>query len=202
MVKQVKNIKLYHVTVATPYKVQLIAHQTLRVGNAPNPFFGFYENARAYPVTENGVNIAVKAVAWLKRVRAGTIVPASQQILANIAAEVAEHYVMLCRELIMEELRISEFAGEPPSRQTCIYAAETVEEARLWHATLGGTGTICEMTCTGTIHLADSRLLLADSEPLSVTRERARQYWRGEVGSHPYLETLFVGDAKITGFGL
>jgi len=171
-------------------------------GHADNPFFRFYESAREYPVTENGATIQVKAVAWLKRVKAGTILPASPQVLVNIAAEVTEHYVMLARELIMEELRVSEFNSEPPSRQKCLYAAETLEEARLWNATLGGAGTICELTCSGTTHCADSRLLLADSEPLSVTRDRARQYWRGEVGSNPYMETLFAGEATITDFGL
>lgn len=58
------------------------------------------------------------------------------------------------------------------------------------------------MTCTGIIHRADARLLLGDSEPLSVTKERARRYWRGEIGQDPEMETLFVGDAVITGFGL
>src|SRR5882672_7140958 len=125
MVEQVKNRKLYHVTVAAPYKTAFTANQVVLAGHADNPFFRFYESAREYPVTENGATIQVKAVAWLKRVRAGTILPASPQVLVNIAAEVTEHYVMLARELIMEELRVSEFNSEPPSRQKCLYAAET-----------------------------------------------------------------------------
>jgi hypothetical protein len=40
---------------------------------------------------------------------------------------------------------------------------------------------------------------LGGSEPLSVTRERARTYWRGEAGQNPEMETLFVGDAKVAG---
>jgi hypothetical protein len=202
MVEQVKDRKLFHVTVAAPYKTLLTANQIIKAGDAHNPFFGFYETARAYPITENGASVQVKAVEWLKRVRAGTLLPASQQILASIAAEVTEHYVMLAGELIMEELRVSEFGSKPPSWQTCLYTAETLAEARLWNTTLGGAGTICELTCSGTAHRADSRLLLADSEPLSVTRDRARQYWRGEIGSNPYMEMLFVGEAKVTGFGL
>jgi hypothetical protein len=43
--------------------------------------------------------------------------------------------------------------------------------------------------------------LLGDSEPLSVTRERARKYWQGEASESPQWETLFVGEAKVTGFG-
>ncbi|MFZ1885351.1 MAG: DUF2441 domain-containing protein [Rhodoplanes sp.] len=202
MVEQVKDHKLYHVTVTKPYKQAFTANQVVYIGDTDNAFFGFYEGAREYPVNENGAIVQVKAVAWLKRVRAGTIQPDSPQILANIAAEVTEHYVMLARELIMEELRITEFNSEPPSRQRCLFGCDSLEEARYWDQRIGGNGTICELTCTGKIHRADARLLLADSEPLSVTRDRARKYWRGEAGDNPEWETLFVGDATVTGFGL
>jgi hypothetical protein len=204
MVEQVKDRKLYHVTVSKPYKQAFNANQVVHMGGTDNPFFAFYEGAREYPITDTntGQTIQVKAVTWLKRVKAGTIQPHSQQILAAIAAEVTEHYVMLARELIMEELRITEFNSEPPSRQRCLYACDTVEEAKYWNGRIGDNGAVCELTCTGTIHRADARLLLGDSEPLSVTRDRARKYWRGEAGDDPKWETLFVGDATVTGFGL
>ena len=201
MAEAIESKKLYHVTVGTLYKAALTANQVLNIGASVNPYFGFYENAREYPITENGNVVHVKALAWLKHVRAGTINPASTQILATIAAEVAQHYVMLARELIMEELRISEFQEDPPSRQRCLYVAETIEGARRWKTMVGG-GTICELTCTGSAHRADANLLLEDSEPLSVTRDRARRYWRGEIGADPLLETLFVGKATVTAFDL
>jgi hypothetical protein len=109
---------------------------------------------------------------------------------------------MLCRELIMEEIRIAEFNSEPPSRQRCLYACDTLGEARHWKQFVGQGSTICELTCTGTIQRADAGLLLGDSEPLSVTKDRARKYWRGEAGADPQWETLFIGEAKTTGFGL
>jgi Protein of unknown function (DUF2441) len=122
--------------------------------------------------------------------------------LAQIAAEVTVHYVMLCRELLMEEIRTKEFDGEPPSRQRCLYCCESLEEAKHWLTRIGGGGTVCELTCTGAIHRADASLLLGDSEPLSETRERARRYWLGETSDSPEMETLFIGDAAVTGFGL
>ncbi|MET4121979.1 hypothetical protein ABIB85_008435 [Bradyrhizobium sp. JR1.5] len=142
---------------------------------------------------QNGITVELRAVEFLKQVEAGHV---NCPILPTIAVEVARHYVMLCRELIMEDIRLAEFKGEPPSRQRCLYACETPEEARHWKQLVGLGSTVCELTCTGTIHRADASHLLGDSEPLSVTRERARKYWRGEAGESPQWETLFVGDAQ------
>lgn len=201
MVQQVENHRLFHVTIQKTYKVALAIDQTIRLGDGYNPFFQFYENAREYAVAqENGTVMNVKAVSWLKHVRDGkiTVDPAR---LASIASDIAVHYVMLCRELIMEQVRRDDFKSEPPSRQRCLYACETLDQARHWNDRLGG-GSICELSCTGTIHRADAALLLGDSEPLSLTIARAKMYWRGERSNHPEWETLFVGDAKVVGFNL
>jgi hypothetical protein len=201
MVEKIKEQKLFHVTVAKSYKQSLVANQTVRVGDVHNPFFQFYEGSREYPITHNGATVNVKAVGWLRQVRDG-IISTSPDILARIGTEVAMHYVMLCRELIMEEIRRDEFNNEPPSRQRCLYACDTLAEAQHWNKRIGDNGVVCELTCTGTIHRADAKLLLGDSEPLSVTKDRARAYWRGAGGNNPEWETLFVGEAKVTGFGL
>lgn len=83
-----------------------------------------------------------------------------------------------------------------------LYLSETAEEARSSLPLLGGKGAVCELTCTGIIHRADSRLMVKASEPLSVTMEKTRAYWRGESSADPRVETLFVGDAEVTGCGL
>lgn len=200
MVEQVSGRRLFHLTETKPYKVALVPDQIVKVGESFTPFFGFYEGSRTYPVTlENGTTVQVPAVKFLKQVQAGNI---NSPMLPAIAAEVAQHYVMLCRELIMEDIRLAEFNGEPPSRQRCLYAADSIDEARKWKQQVGPESTVCELTCTGTIHRADASLLLGDSEPLSVTRERARRYWQGEAGESLQWETLFVGVAKVTGFDL
>jgi hypothetical protein len=135
MVERVSGRKLFHLTETKPYKNAFVADQVVQIGESYTPFFGFYEGARTYPVTvENGTTVQVPAVKFLKQVLAGNI---KSQMLPTIAAEVAQHYVMLCRELIMEEIRLAEFDGRPPSRQRCLYACESVEEARYWKQLVG-----------------------------------------------------------------
>lgn len=194
MVERVRNRTLYHLTETKLYKQAFVAGQVVKIGESYTPYFGFYETARTYPVTQpDGSVIQVPAVKFLKSAQSGEL---NCPQLSTIAAEVAVHYVMLCRELIMEEIRATEFSGAPPSRQHCLYTCSTVEEARYWKEFVGQKSTICELLCTGTIHRADASLLLGDSEPLSVTKDRARKYWRGDGGAQQW-ETLFVGQAKV-----
>ncbi|MGY4289144.1 hypothetical protein ACVWXO_008364 [Bradyrhizobium sp. LM2.7] len=200
MVEQVSGRKLFHLTETKPYKHALVMGQIIKIGDGYTPFFGFYESVLTYPVTlGDGSSVQIPAVQFLKEVRAGSV---NCPTLPTVATEVAQHYVMLCRELIMEDIRLTEFNGEPPSRQRCLYACDSVVQARSWKQHVGPASTICELTCSGTIHRVDASLLLADSEPLSVTRERARKYWRGEAGENPQWETLFAGEAKVTEFEL
>lgn len=203
MVEPIKSRKLYQVTVTTPYKQAFVKGQKATIGRDYTPFFRFFENVREYPVTDGstGVVSPVNAIDWLHRVRIGTI-QSPPQTVAAIAWEVSQHYLMLARELLMEQIRVGEFKGRPPSRQRCLYLAETAEEARSWLPLLGDQGSVCELTCTGTIHKGDSRQMVMLSEPLSVTTERARAYWRGDATAAPRWEILFVGDAEVTGLGL
>jgi hypothetical protein len=203
MVEKISDRKLYQITSTNNYKQAFVPNQQLTIGGEHNPFFRFYETALEYPITDGqpGTIINVNAVDWLYRVRAKTILT-SYEILAEKAFEVSQHYMMLARELIMEQIRLEEFGGEPPSRQTCLFLSDTVEEARTWIPLLGGQGAVCELICTGTILRADSRLMVKISEPLSVTKDKARAYWRGEASTDPRIETLFAGDAIVSAVGL
>ncbi|MCP3475842.1 DUF2441 domain-containing protein [Bradyrhizobium sp. CCGUVB1N3] len=203
MREQVENRKLYQVTVTNNYKRAFVPGEVIDIGTEHNPFFKFYETTLEYPIADGrtGAQINVNAVDWLHRVRTGNILT-SYEMLADKAFEVSQHYMMLARELIMEQIRLDEFDGKPPSRQSCLYLSETLDEARAWIPLLGGQGAVCELTCTGVIHRADSRLMVKVSEPLSVTKDKARAYWRGEASADPRMETLFVGRAIVTSIGL
>src|SRR4029077_20162471 len=122
MVERIDGQKLYQVTVTKGYKQAFAPDQKIEVGNERNPFFKFYETTLVYPVTngDTGVLENVNAIEWLFRVRDKTILTSYEMVAAK-AVEVSQHYMMLARELVLEQVRLEEFGSEPPSRQTCLY---------------------------------------------------------------------------------
>jgi hypothetical protein len=203
MVEKITDRKLYQVTSTNNHKQAFVLNQQISIRDEHNPFFRFYETVLEYPTTDGqtGGLTNINAVEWLHRVRQKTILT-SYEMLAEKAFEVSQHYMMLARELIMEQIRLEEFGGEPPSRQSCLFVSDTIEEAKGWIPLLGGQGAVCELICTGTMHRADSRLMVKVSQPLSVTKDKARAYWRGEASADPRMETLFAGDAVVSAVGL
>jgi hypothetical protein len=187
--------EFFHVTRTLPYNPNgpLSLGQTIRVGDQHNPFFAFFEGVRQYGVTTPSGLVQVKAIKYLKSVQRGEI---HSFEFPRIAAEVAEHYLILARELILEEVR-REIAPSVPSRKTCLWVADSASEAREWQKRLGGNSKIARLQASGHVHRADASLLLGDSEPLSLTYTRANSYWRGEFSEIPELETLFSGSARV-----
>lgn len=199
MVEKVNDRSFFHVARSLPYNPNsaLEVGQILDVGYAHNPFFGFYQNEITFPVDTNEGQIHCKAIKFLSSVRDGAI---SCPTLAEKAHSIAQHYLMLTRELIMEEVR-RDVAKGCPSRQSCLWVVETSSEAEYWRNRLGGLDVkIVELVLNGTIHKADAGWLLGDSEPLSKTYKNAKSYWLGEVSDRPELEILFEGKATVRQF--
>ncbi len=98
---------------------------SLEVGNRSNPFFGFYEGVCRYAVTTREGIVQVPALKFLKSVSRGEITCPE---LPRIAVDVAEHYLILAREIIMEQVR-REIAPDVPSRQTCLWLTDTLDAA-------------------------------------------------------------------------
>ena len=191
----VTNREFFHVTRIVAYS----AHPTLAVGSEieagtlPNPFFAFYEGARAYSVNTPTGTVDVPAIRFLKEVRNGNI---DCPELKTIAVDIARHFVMLTRELLMEQVR-RDVNPKAPSRQRCIWLSDNADEAKFWRAKLSPNGRILRLNATGKIHRGDAALLLADSEPISHTLDSARSYWSGKHSEKPELETLFEGRAMV-----
>jgi len=184
----------FHVTRVVPYNqnAPLSVGVALHLGATHNPFFAFYEQPRKYNVTLNdGSVVWSPAIRFLKAVRAGEV---NCPQLPQIAVEVSEHYLMLVRELVTEEVRRL-IAPNLPSRQTCLWATDDLDQARHWVGRLGGGARVVRLDVRGRRHRADAALLLGDSEPLSQTYARATQYWQGEKTAQPELELLISGAA-------
>src|SRR5579885_2757969 len=90
------------------------------IGTHTNPFFRFYEvHQRTYEVTDTttGIIHRVPAIRFLRCVRDGTV---ASDALPVIAFDTANHFLMLARELVWENVRLAEFP-KAPSRQRCIW---------------------------------------------------------------------------------
>ncbi|MGB9151816.1 MAG: DUF2441 domain-containing protein [Alphaproteobacteria bacterium] len=198
MVETVADREFFHITrdVAHNQHAPLMIGSTLEIGNRPNPFFGFYESVRSYSVTTPTEVVQVPAIKFLKSISRGEI---NCPTLPKIAADVAEHYLLLAREIIMEQVR-REIAPDAPSRQTCLWLTDTIEAARVWQVRLGGSYRIARLRVHGVIQRVDAAHLLGDSEPLSKTYDRARLYWEGHHSANPEAETLFAGSAEVVEF--
>jgi hypothetical protein len=198
LAEQVSRKTLYHVTRSNlKYSTHplLEVDSKLTAGKESNPFFAYYERSVTLPVKTADGTIQVSVMRYLSAVETGEIDPSD---LPRIARSIASHYVMLSRELIMEETR-KQIAPDAPSRHTCLWMLETEEQARYWQHRLGGASRIAVIRAWGVVHRADASLLLGDSEPLSETYRRARSYWRGEASDNPETEVLFSGRGEVVG---
>lgn len=76
------------------------------------------------------------AMTYLRAAQEGQI---SGPHLLAYAVDTARHFMILARELIMEEVR-REDAIDAPSRQTCLWTTDDVRQAENWKARLRGGG--------------------------------------------------------------
>ncbi len=194
----IEDEELFHINRKLLYSTfnHLTPGQIISTGETYNPFFGFYQGKREYRVKqENGGFVNVPAMRFLNRVKKGEINP---EHFPAVAYEIANHFLMLSRELIFEEVRIEKF-NDAPSRHRCLWLLRAKEDAGVWWNTLtcGAESKILKIRATGKAHVADAGLLLGDSEPLAQTYAKAEKYWKGEVSDHPQMEIIFEGKLEV-----
>jgi len=169
------------------------------IGGTTNPFFGFYEeHQRTYPVTETPTGIVhqVPAMKFLRLVKDGEVTSTD---LPTIARDTANHFLMLVRELLWENVRLAEFP-EAPSRQRCIWLIESMANVTNWISHLGfkpNHYSVVRVRATGRALNVDGNYLAGDSEPLPVWFEKARAYWSSKNTQNPLPEVLFEGRIEV-----
>lgn len=171
----------------------LVPGLEIETGGAINPFFRLFEKTRTIRnPNPDGSESEITPVQFMRWCREGLLdVPNAR--LAKVAYDSTRHFVFLARELIMEDVR-REIEIGLPSRRTCFWATPE-EMLPYWRERLHGS--VVSIEVDGIVHKADASFLLGDSEPLSVTYERARRYWRGETGRTPQWEYLIEGRIKV-----
>ena len=185
----------YHVAHNKNYvrRDPLAVGSVFTAGDETNPFFGYYDKARTYTVQKDGENIIVPALKFLRDVNRGRITGTD---LPKQAYNVANHYSMLSRELIMEEVRL-QIAPNAPSRKTCLWVVNELGLAAYWAKKIGGKSRLLKLSLTGKIHHGDAKYLMNESEPLAETYAKATSYWQSEQTGDPLPEILFSGTATV-----
>jgi len=195
MTEIIKDGIYYHVAHNKNYvqRTPLSVGTEFEVGHETNPYFGYYDKARTYNVHKDGKNIRVPALKFLRSFKNGTIMGPD---LPKQAYNIANHYSMLSRELIMEEVR-RELVPDAPSRKSCLWVVDSLSLAAYWQRKIGGRSRLMKLSLTGKMHKGDAKLLMNESEPLADTYEKARQYWLGEQTEDALPEILFAGKVLV-----
>jgi len=195
MVETVTDGIFYHVTHNKKYvnRDRLSLGTVFTVGHEINPFMGYYDKARTYRVNGPEGEEKVPALRFLRQVKRGRI---TCHDLPKQAYNIANHYSMLARELIMEEVR-RDIAPDAPSRKTCLWVADELSLAAHWQKKLGGTSRMLKLSLTGVLHRGDAKYLNNESEPLPKTYGKAQRYWEGQMTEDPLPEFLFSGTATV-----
>jgi len=201
MTIQVRDKKLFHVNRITGCSPESLLNidDIIEVGKEYNPFFGYYnKQKRSYPVTmANNQVQEISGLAFLRHVKEDKI---QSPHLSNIAYDVANHFMMLSREMLLESVRLEKYP-DIPSRQRCIWLTKDMDSLLHWRNRLQSENETqyIEFSATGCIHECDASYLMGDSELLSVSYENAEKYWKGEMNaSSSEPEILFEGTLKVT----
>ena len=201
MVQEIVKRSYYHINRQanqSPYP-NMLCGDTIDIGKSINPFFGFYDTyQRTYKVTETqtGIIHEIPAIRYLELVQENKI---TSNNLPNIALETAKHFQMLSRELLWENVRLSEHP-DAPSRQRCLFLIESISDLDKWKTYLQidqNNNSVVRVQATGKALRVDSNYLTSDSELLSTWSEKAHKYWNGEISENPTIEILFEGKVEI-----
>jgi len=195
MTETITDRVFYHVAHNKNYvrRKPLSVGLVFKVGQETNPFFGYYDKARTYTVKKDDKNVVVPALKFLRDAKKGRITGTD---LPRQAYNIANHYSMLARELIMEEVRL-QITPNAPSRKTCLWVVDDLGLAAYWARKIGGKSRLVKLSLSGQAHRCDAKFLMNESEPLAATYEKATAYWQGDMTDDPLPEILFSGTATV-----
>ncbi|MFW7250743.1 DUF2441 domain-containing protein [Enterobacter sp. BNK-34] len=181
-------------------------HEPLKTGDVIttseiNPYFNYYLTSN-YPketVKFQEGQRQLSRLYVLQEIKENRMNNPDSQYVAKMGFETAKYFSNYARELILENVRKSEF-NNLPSRQKCIWLAQGEENLQFWLSRIGKSLkdiNVFKVVPSGILHSADEELLLSDIEPYDETLIKARQYWSGIITNQNSKEVLFEGSLKI-----
>ncbi|MCA7928939.1 DUF2441 domain-containing protein [Burkholderia cepacia] len=115
------------------------------------------------------------------------------------AHTIALGYKNMLREMVLENIRLKYYA-HLPSRLSCLFISETLEDAYNWIERLPDEGPkeVLQMELlSGCLHRTNESHLMANSPNVNEWEMFARRYWDGAPGSK-LVELLFRGELAVT----
>lgn len=112
---------------------------------------------------------------------------------------IALGYKNMLREMVLENVRLKYYANLP-SRLSCLFISETLEDAYSWMNRLPDEGPreVLQMKLlSGYAHRTNESHLMANSPNINEWEMFARHYWDGAPGSK-LVELLFRGELAVT----
>lgn len=114
--------------------------------------------------------------------------------------DVRLHLSKMLRESVFESVRLTHQPALP-SRTTCLWLAESLEDARYWLGRIDHPGRkrLFEMKLLegGSLHRAYEGHLTDAPECIHEIEARARRYWRGEPARDGRPELLYAGRLQV-----
>lgn len=117
--------------------------------------------------------------------------------VARYSFQFLSSFIKITREMHFENVRVRNFS-ELPSRQHCIWLAESLEDAQYWKERLVGRVNcrIFRVEVDGSVFRTNEGHLIQEAEPFDITIQRAKDYWNGRP-SNGRNEVLFEGSFRV-----
>ncbi len=201
MIQKINGQSFYHINKKPFYSAFPIMQKGTTYNFSPhkfNPFFGYYENFPDLWAMSIPKRSPEDKISSIESLRLFSNFMGNPVNFPQKAYEIAKHYLLLAREMVLEKVRI-EKCPNAPSRQSCIFLIDSDNDIQKWKSELiaGDEYQILEVFATGNAIKVDSSYLPVGHEPISEWELKASKYWGCDLSNNPCMEILFEGDVIV-----
>ena len=125
------------------------------------------------------------------------------KVYSGIEVELTDDLKKALREFALEKVRVKEFP-DYPSRLSCLYVSNTLEDAMFWYNIFIEQGRptfqLVKLSVDGSYFTGDAWNCFSGTNDINCNLELARRYWENKPnlkGEKPIVETLVDGKIKV-----